>query len=59
MSDATTYPIPRGWRRVTRGKTRWTDQVWNQVTKQFESCDWRNARIDEFTCVIRRVKGAR
>lgn len=56
MSDEKQYPIPRGWRRVTRGNARWTDEVWDSVCEQFVDCKWRNVPATQFVCVIRRVK---
>ncbi len=56
MSDtATQYPIPPGWRRVTRGGTRKGDKA-----LQYDRKTWLDMPDDcQVTCyvVIRRVKG--
>ena len=50
MSD---YPIPEGWRRVTRGRTRKGDKSWYWVT------GWQvkaaGLLVDDYLCIIRRV----
>ncbi len=59
MNKATKYPIPRGWRRVTRGKTRSGDRTWFNWSShaQFDWCRELGVPVMEFSCVIRREKG--
>ena len=55
MSDKTTYPIPRGWRRVTRGRTHEGDKVWCPVKGVWIPMPYVGREVDGFYCVIRRV----
>jgi hypothetical protein len=49
------YPIPKGWRRVTRGKTRKGDKAWDRWHLRFESLSLLvGYRATLFACVIRR-----
>ncbi len=54
MSD---YPIPKGWRRVTRGKTRKGDKCWgysSDLKRRFVPCVILDVEVQYFTCIIRR-----
>ena len=55
---AATYPIPKGWRRVTRGKTRKGDRAWFNWSShaQFDWCRELGVPVMEFSCVIRRIR---
>lgn len=58
MSDTARYPIPRGWRRVTRGRTRKGDELWGIESGRFLPIAQTNVneRVADFFCVIRCVK---
>jgi hypothetical protein len=53
----TSYPIPKGWRRVTRGKTRTGDKAWDMSRLRFESLSGFlvGYQATLFVCIIRRV----
>jgi hypothetical protein len=60
MSDnTTTYPIPRGWRRVTRGRTHEGDKGWGISRGKFLAIPAHDISrsVTDFYCIIRRVKG--
>ena len=52
----TSYPIPKGWRRVTRGKTRKGDKAWDMSRLRFESLSGFlfGCQVKLFVCIIRR-----
>ena len=61
---STTYPIPKGWRRVVRGRTRKGDKAWYQ-SDRCRTGDWVDVAnewwvvglpVDGYWCIIRRVK---
>jgi hypothetical protein len=51
-----TYPIPKGWRRVKRGKTRNSDMAWDRFRLRFESLSGFlfGCQVKLFVCIIRR-----
>jgi hypothetical protein len=53
---ATTYPIPRGWRRVVRGKTQEGDKAWLKFDFCFAVLDFFGRPVRMYYCIIRRVK---
>jgi hypothetical protein len=55
---STTYPIPRGWRRVVRGRTRKGDKAWETSVggNRFGPVTFIGWDVRDFLCVIRRVK---
>jgi hypothetical protein len=62
MSDtATQYPIPRGWRRVTRGYIRRGDRLrylFNGKYRFGRVEVWKYGHpVKNYLCVIRRIKG--
>ena len=59
---ASTYPIPRGWRRVTQGRTRKGDKAWTPLYNNRENGYWAKkmvwaigAPVADYWCIIRRV----
>jgi hypothetical protein len=60
---ATTYPIPRGWRRVRRGYVRRGDKLRcldiDNRKMMFDRVHVWNygTPVKDYICVIRRVKG--
>ena len=71
---APTYPVPRNWRRVTRGRTRRGDKAWWKPCIIGQRGRWRVVRekgwhgeagwqcgspVSDFWCIIRRVTAAK